>query len=60
MKPYPQIIILVLMFISIMLHIYLHNKPHRLPHNAISKTGEILLTILLLYCGGFFDCLLTN
>jgi hypothetical protein len=51
----PQIIIVLLWFVSLLLTAYLHGKPKTDKHNIFSSLIATLINFLLLWWGGFFD-----
>ena len=49
----PQIIWLVLVVFGLIYEIINHSKPNQ-PHNAYTFAISVVISFLLLYCGGFF------
>lgn len=54
----PQIIYLVLICISLMIHISQHGKVSSKPHDATASFAAMILVLAILTWGGFFDCFL--
>jgi len=53
----PQIIYIILTFISFGITIEQHGKDKKIKkHNAWTSFMSIIISYMLLYSGGFFDC----
>lgn len=55
---WPQITYIVLMSMGLTGSIFLHGKERTDKYNFFIKLGSITITIIVLYCGGFWDKLL--